>query len=248
MKGIQWTIVPLLLFCLFSPVQGQATGTTSATDPWAGAFGAGLSLTGGNTSTKSFNISLNAIRDPKTNNVMKFSGLYLRVSQKQEKTADRLRLGFRDEWALSDRTFLFGVLNYQRDPFKEIDYLINPLGGIGYKLVNSERVILSAGGGAGLSWEKNPDVSVNRSGTVNGSQELEFHLSEGTLLYQHLSALWKMEDFQDSIYHFTVGVDTKLTTHIRLKVEFADDYTNLTPSPDILKNDTAFLTTFLYSF
>ena len=77
---------------------------------------------------------------------------------------------------------------------------------------------------------------------------VQFHLSEGTLIYQNLSGLWKMNDFQDSIYHFTVGVDTQLTSHIRLKVEFADDYTSLTPGPEILKNDTAFLTTFLYSF
>ncbi len=240
-----------LLLCMalvVSSAKGQASGTTSAAAPWAGAFGAGLSITGGNTTTKSYNFSLNAVRDPKTDNVLKFSGLYLRASQKGEKTADRLRLGARDEWTVSDRTFLFGVMHYQRDPFKEIDYLINPLAGIGYKLVDTDRIVFSLGGGAGMSWEKNSGVDANTSGTVNGSQELEFHLSEGTLIFQNLSALWKMEDFQDSIYRFTTGLDTQLTSHIRLKVEFTDDYTNLTPSPDVLKNDTAFLTTFLYSF
>lgn len=248
MKATKWILSPLFLLLCASFVNGQATGTTSPDDPWAGAFGAGLSVTGGNTSTKSFNLSLNAVHDPKTKNVIKFNGLYLRASQKSEKTADRLRLGARDEWTVSDRTFLFGVMNYQRDPFKEIDYLINPLAGVGYKLFNSDKVLLSLGGGAGMSWEKNPGVDVNTSGTVNGSQEVEFHLSEGTLIYQNLSGLWKMEEFQDSIYHFSVGVETQLTDQIRLKVEFADDYVNLPPSPDVLKNDTVFLTTFLYSF
>ncbi len=247
MKRLPVSLLALLLLSV-PLAHGQATGKTSPDDPWAGAFGAGFSLTGGNTSTTSLNISFNALRDAKTGNVIKFNGLYLRIDQKQEKTADRLRLSGRDEWTVSDRMFVFGGATYQREPFKEISYLLNPQGGLGYKLVNSEKVLLSIGGGAGMSWEKNPGFDVNTSGTVNASQDLEFHLAEGTLIYQNASGFWKMDNFRDSIYHFTAGLDTQFTGHIRLKVEFADDYTNLTPSPEVLKNDTAFLTTFLYSF
>lgn len=248
MRFRRWTVGPLLLLLCISLAYGQTKSKTSADDPWAGAFGAGFSRTGGNTTTTSFNLSFNALRDAKAGNVLKMDGLYLRSTQKKEKTADQLRLSFRDEKTISNSLFVFGGVTYQRDPFKEINYLVNPLAGIGYDLVKTDLLSLSFSGGAGISWEKNPGFDVDTSGTVNAGQALQIQLAEGTSVYQNISALWKMEDFQDALYHFVAGIDTQLTSHTKLKVEFDDDYVNLPPSPEILKNDTAFLTTFLYSF
>lgn len=245
----------LLLLCvtLVSPVVGQ--DADPAVDPaaappkiWTGDFGAGLSLTSGNSETTNFNASFNLLRDPKTKNLMKFTGLYLRGSESDEKTVDRLRLGFRDEYTLSDRAFVYGDLGYLRDPFKEINYLVNPNGGIGYRLYDTDRMSLQVDGGAGAVWENNLDQDTRSSGSLNLGQNLDFAFSDSARLTQNFAALWKMDDFEDALYHFAIGVAASVTKQTELKVELIDDFKNKPPSADTKKNDVAFVASFLFKF
>jgi len=234
---------------VFSGVVGWMLGQGTTPEPvWKGSAGAGIALTGGNSDTATYNLTLDLTRDPKTRNIMKFSGVYLRGDQADVTTIDRLRLAFRDEYKLDDRTFLFGDLGYLRDPFKAIDYLLNPVGGIGYKLVATDRLALSANGGLGVVWEKNPEIDVATSGTVNAGQDLAFKLSETAAITEVFTALWKMDDFEDALYHFGIGLSTTLTPRSELKLDFINDYKNVTPSPDIKKNDYAFIASILFKF
>lgn len=211
-----------------------------------GNLGAGLSLTQGNTDTTNFNISGQLTYDPKTKNLMKFEGLFLRSNSNDEDTADRLTLGFRDEYSLSKRFFLYGAIGYLRDPFKDISYLLNPQGGIGYKPILSEKVNLTLNAGAGSVWEKNSDTEVQSSATLNTGENFELQISENAKFTQNFSGLWKTKDFSDALYHFSVALVTSVTSRSEVKVEFIDDYKNVTPDPAIKKNDVAFIVSFLY--
>lgn len=233
------------------------TAATFAQDPaapppdpvWKGNVGAGLSLTGGNTDTANYSLSFEATRDPKSRNLMRFTGLYLRSDQSDVKTSERLRFTFRDEYTLSDRVFVYGDMGYVRDPFKEIDYLLNPQAGLGWKAYQTDRMTFGLDGGLGVVWERNTFLEdTQSSGSINAGQQFEFQISEGTKFVQNLAALWKMDDFEDSLVHFAVGLATRLTSRTELKVEFIDDYKNVTPSPDVKKNDTAFLTSVIFNF
>lgn len=215
---------------------------------WAGSIGAGFALTGGNTDTANYNFAFDLTRDPKKKNVIKAGGLYLRGDSDGEATVDRLTLGLRDEYHLSPRVFLFGDFSYLRDKFKLIDYMIAPTGGFGYKALNSEKVMLSFQGGAGAVWEKNPEVEVDSSGALNAGQDFSWQLSEGSRITQNFLALWKTNNFEDSLFHFSIGLATAIMKRAELKIEFRDDYKNLPATPETKKNDTAFLTTFLFKF
>jgi putative salt-induced outer membrane protein YdiY len=215
---------------------------------YSGNFGAGFSFTGGNSDTSSFNLSGEFTRDPKKKNVIKLKGFYLRSSANNEATADRLTLGFRDEYTFAKRTFVYGAFGYLRDPFKDISYLLNPQGGIGYKAVATDRTELTFSGGAGAVWEKNSGVDVQTSGTINAGEDFSYKLLATSKLTQGFLAFWKTSDFNDAFYHFTVAVSTALFKMAELKVEFVDDFKNVTPNPAIKKNDTAFIISFLYKF
>jgi putative salt-induced outer membrane protein YdiY len=244
--------IPVLLGCLAAVLMlsAPAWSQTPAAPPpvYTGAFGAGLAVTGGNTDTASFNLTFDLTRDPKTRSVTKVNALYLRSNTNQETTTDRLGLGFREELKFSERTFMYGAIGYLRDPFKDISYLINPQGGIGYKLVASDRAKFSLNGGAGAVWEKNPGIDVQTSGTLNAGQSFSFKISEMASIQQDLTGLWKTEDFNDALYHAGIALVTTITQRAQLKIEFLDDYKNVTPNPSIKKNDTAFITSFLYKF
>ncbi len=233
---------------LVCPAAMHAQAPAAPPKVYTGAFGAGFAITGGNTDTKTFNLTFDMTRDPKTGNVIKAAALYLRSNADQVTNADRLSLSIRDEYSFSKRTFVYGALGYMRDPFKKINYLINPEGGLGYKLVATDRATLALTGGAGGVWEKNPDVDVRASGTLNAGQTFSLKLSEIASINQVFSALWKTSDFQDALYHTSIALVTSITKRAQLKVEFLDDYKNVTPDPTVKSNDVAFITSFLFKF
>ena len=49
-----------------------------------------------------------------------------------------------------------------------------------------------------------------------------------------------------SIVGINIALVTAITSRAEVKIEFIDDFKNVTPAPEIKKNDTAFIVSFLY--
>ncbi len=245
---IHLRVAGTVIFLAMLPAASRAQAAKAPNQVYTGNIGAGFSLTGGNTDTTNFNLTGELTRDPKKKNVIKLSGLYLRSDADNLKTADRLTLGFRDEYTVSPRFLAYGAFGYLRDPFKEISYLMNPQGGIGFKPILTENADLTLSAGAGAVWEKNPGIDVHTSGTVNAGESFDYKLSDRARITQKLNALWKTEDFDDAFYRFEVSLVTSIISKSEVKISFVDDFKNVTPNPTIKKNDTAFLVSFLYKF
>ncbi len=212
---------------------------------YTGNFGAGLSLTGGNTDTQSFNLSFELTRDPKAKTVTKANGLYLRSNNDGDTITDMLRLGFREDYFLTDRVSLFGSMGYLRDPFKDISYLINPQGGVGVKVYSTDRATFALSGGAGGVWEKNPGIDVRSSGTLNASENYTLKISDNAKLVQNYNGLWKTSDLGDALHHFDISIVASIVKNVDLKLEFMDEYKTQVRN-GIKKNDTAVIISFLY--
>lgn len=246
-ETVMWIV--LLLWAPFIP--SFALAQDPAQPPvkiWSGGAGAGISLTTGNTETTDLNLSFDAMRDPKTRNLIKFGGLYVRGTADDIVNKSRSMLYFRDDYTLTDGLFVFGSANYQRDPFKEIDYVINPVVGLGYELSPSDRLHLNFGGGGGAIWEKNTGIEVDASGSLNAGQELEFQISETARLTEKVSGTWKTRDLGDALYHFVTALSVSIIKNMELKVEFHFDRKSMPTGIDTLKNDTATLLSFVYKF
>jgi putative salt-induced outer membrane protein len=246
MKITPIAVIALMLAAsLPAMAQGQAPAVKK---DLTGNFGVGFALTGGNTDTKSFNLSFEATHDPKTKNVVKTNGFYLRSSSNSQSISDLLRLNFRDDYLLTKRVSVYGSLGYLRDPFKSISYLLNPQGGIGVKVYSSERAAFALSGGAGGVWEKNIGLDLRSSGTLNAGQSFSYKISDTAKLTQNLTGMWKTKEFGDALYHFDVALVTSIVKKIDVKIEFMDDYRNQPPFARIKKNDTALITSLLYKF
>ncbi len=217
-------------------------------DPLAGNVSVGLALTSGNKDTSTFNASYEVTYDPKTKNVFKSSGLFLRGSTDGDLTAEQLALVGRDEYAFTKRTFVFGELRFLHDKFKQISYLVAPTAGIGQRLVDTPAVLLSVSAGAGAVWEKNPGMNVNASGAVTAEQRLSYKLSTTATVTQAATALWKTQDFADALYTFGAGIAVAVVSKAQLKVEFLDTYKNRPPTADVKKNDIALVMGIVYKF
>ena len=205
---------------------------------WTASASAGLALTEGNADTSTVNAGYEIIYDPKQRNLVKSDGLYLRGRTDGDVTADRIILNGRDEYQLSTRVYAYGQARYLHDRFKEIDYLIAPTGGLGYRLIDVPETKLTVDGGLGGVWEKNPGFDVHASGAVTWGQKLLHQLSETTTLSETLTALYKMDDFDDALYTFDVTLAAAINSRTALKVQFLDVYKNKV-TPPLEKTDIA---------
>jgi putative salt-induced outer membrane protein len=207
---------------------------------WNISLGGGLSLTGGNTDTSSYNLLASAVHDPKTKNIFRFEALYLRTEQEDLAAVDRTFVRARDEYTVNGRLFAFGELGYLRDQPKEVDYLISPVAGLGYRLVDRPRVVATVDGGLGVAFEKLTGQDSTTDVAVQATERVDWKATSVATLYEKASGLWKAGDFGDAYYRAEIGVSTTLAKRLELKLAFADDYKTRPPS-GLKKNDTSFL-------
>jgi putative salt-induced outer membrane protein len=214
---------------------------------WTGALGGGLSLTGGNSDTKSYNLDFALKHDPGKKGVFKVDGFYLRADADGEATVDRTGLGARYEYALGGggRFYSFGEVRFLRDAFKDVEHLVTPTIGLGYRLVNRDNLKLAVDGGVGLAFEKLTGLDGTTSGAVSAGESFSWKISKSAAFVHAARALWKMKEFGDDYYHLEAGVLASLTTRLDLKLSFVDEYKTKPPEGK-KKNDTAVLATVVF--
>ena len=215
--------------------------------PWNSSLGAGLAVTSGNSDTQNLNFAFNTLYDPKTVHIFKADALYLRGESDGETQVDKATASTRYERTISDRTFWFGDLSYLRDPFKAINYLISPIVGAGYHIIKTDTRKLSIDGGAGAAIESNSQLGSSTSAAIRAGEALDWALSPTSKVTQKLTGLWKVDDMDDALYHFDVGLATTIVSRAELKVSYVLDYKNKTP-PEVEKADSALFATLLFKF
>jgi putative salt-induced outer membrane protein YdiY len=226
--------------CAVSPVFAQAP----AAEPpkiWTVTASAGLALTSGNSDTVSTNAAYDITYDPHRRNVIKSDGLFLRARTEGELTADRLGFNVRDQYPLTPRFFVFAQNQYLRDEFKNIDYLVAPTGGVGYKLIDTIATKLSVDGSTGVVWEKNPGFDVKTSGALATGEKLTQTLTATATFVQSFTGLWKMDDFEDALFTLGASIAASMSARTQLKAEALNTYKNKPPLPTVQKNDVAVL-------
>ena len=245
------TLPALLMFFALAAMPLTAAAQPAAPPPppgWAGSAGAGLALTSGNTDTSTINAAYELKHDTGSVYVLKSNGLLVYGKSQDVLTSDRLALDGRLERRLSTRTSLFGQVQYLRDSFKAIDYLVSPTVGVSQILIKDDRTELAADAGVGVVWEQNQDLDLRTDGAVTAGQQFSRKLTATTELKEKAAALWKMDDFGDALYTFGIGVAASVTAATQLKVEFLDTYKAQPPVATVKKNDIAVLVSFVYKF
>lgn len=245
------TVLPALLaaFCVATSVVRAEAQTAPPPPPpgWTGSASAGLALTSGNSDSSNVNVAYDVKRDTGGPFLFKSTALFLYGETEEVTTSDRLSLDGRVERRLSDRTSLFAQTQYLRDQFKAIDYLVSPTFGLNRIFAKNDRTELSADAGVGVVWEKNPDLELQTDGAVSAGQKFTHKLTATTEFTQKANALWKMDDFNDALYVFGLGLAANITGGTQMKIEFLDTY-KARPPVDIEKNDIATLVSFVYKF
>jgi putative salt-induced outer membrane protein YdiY len=222
-----------------APPQQQQTWTVIA--------GAGLALTSGNTDTSTVNMSYNVTYDPPTRNKVKSDGLLIRGKTEDELSADRIGLNLRDEFTINERAYVFGENRYLRDRFKNIEYLLAPSAGLGYRPFDTPELRMTIDLGIGGAWEKNSNEDVTASGALTIGERFEKALTGTATLTQSYSGLWQTDFIDNSLHVFNIAISAAISARTQLKVELLDTFKSRPPLDTIQKNDVAVLIQLAYS-
>jgi putative salt-induced outer membrane protein YdiY len=226
----------------------RATAADEPKPGWHGSFGAGISMNSGNSDAKSYNLGFDLKYDPKTKNVLKFGGLYLRSDANGETTSDKLTAFARDEYSLTDRFFVYGEVVYLSDAIAQVDYIVSPNAGAGYKLVKTDAVTLEASAGLGGAFEKYELQDATSSGAYRAAEAFSWKISPTVAFTQKASGLWKSNDTGDAYYHFDVGFTTSISKILELKLAYLLDHKTRPAVATLEKTDTSFIAAVVAKF
>ena len=243
-----WSAMVCGLLAGVSPALAQTAAAPPAPPGWTGSFGAGLAQTRGNSDTSTVNVAFDVKRDAGTPFLFKSTGLLIRGSAEGELVTNRMLFDARGERKVGTYTSVFGQVQYLRDEFKRIDYLVSPTVGIAQQLIKNDRTALVVDAGAGLVREQNPGLDTRTSGAVTASQTFSHKLTATAELTQRASALWRMDDFDDALYIFGAGVAANVTKSTQMKVELLNTFKSKPPSSAVQRQDLALLASFVYKY
>jgi putative salt-induced outer membrane protein YdiY len=249
-RVMQVTIATAVTWGIFGSgfAYAQAAAPPAPPPVWAGSLGAGLAITSGNADTNNFNVAFNVTHDPASPHVMKADALYLRGENEGVLAINRSTFGIRDDYALTERTSVFGQFRYLRDTFKLIDYLMAPTVGVSHKIITNAKTLLAADAGVGAVFEKNPGLGTSKSGAVTLGENFSYKVSDTATITQNVTGLWKTNDFSDALYTFGAGLAANITPKTTLKIELLEVFKNKPPNALVKKQDVSLITSLVYAF
>lgn len=239
---------PLLPLALLLSAALPAAAADEPKPGWHGSFGAGLSMNSGNSDAKAYNLGFDLKYDPKTKNLVKLGGLYLRSDANGQVTADKLTAALRDEYSFSDRFYAYGEIGFLHDKVARLDYLWSPGAGIGYRIVKTDTVKLEASAGFGGAIEKYEGRESTSGGAYRAGMSFEWKVSPAVGLTQKATGLWKSDDTGDAYYHLDLGLTTSLSKLLELKLAYLLDHKTRPALPTLEKTDTAFIAAVVAKF
>jgi putative salt-induced outer membrane protein len=215
---------------------------------WTGSIGLGLAVTSGNADTSTLNLSFDLSTRRQTRNIFKADLLYLRGEEDGQTNVNRLSVKVRDEYTRQPHAFAFGQVEYLRDTFKNLQYLIAPTVGLGYKVRDRPGLALAFDAGLGIKAEKSLGRAATTSGAVSAGQRFQRALSKHAAITQSIAALWTLDRFDDALYTVKLGLTAAITSRAQLKVEVVDFYKTRPPAATVVRNDVSTVTAVVYKF
>jgi putative salt-induced outer membrane protein len=242
-----------------------ATSTLALADPpkedglWRGALSASLAVASGNTQSTSFSIGADGVNATKEDKLSVFlTSFYAerKIADTKEKTANRTRAGLRYDRNLSDRTFIFGLLEAEQDKIADLDSRILVGTGFGYKVIKEKDTTFDIFGGVSYKQDRNkvttlvplplPPRLVTSTKSSNATElvlgeESSHKISDSTSFKQKLTVYPNMTDGGKYRAQFDAGFVTAIASGINVQITLSNRYNSDVPA-GVKKSDTLLLT------
>ena len=148
--------------CIALALCGAAT---PALADWTGKGNVGASFATGNSENQAASAALELKNTvDKWQHTFGFAGNY--GSDSGTTTAQRWEVRGQTQYALTERAYAFGAGRYDDDRFSQYDYQASLAGGLGYRIIDSERTKLWVQGGPGYRYAEILDTGESEDGVI----------------------------------------------------------------------------------
>ena len=227
--------VCLAMAALIPAINAQA-------NTWKGEAELGFVSTSGNTETTNVNLKAGAVNQ---RNQWKHSLNIESINSSNDAgtTAERYLLWGKSDYSLSERSYLFGLVKWEKDRFLGYDYQLSEVLGYGRHILQEEPLTLDLeiGTGARQTELKTGDSDNELIGWLAG--DLHWQISETTKLNEYLT----IEIGDNTITRSVTSLTTKINTALAMKVSLTAKNTSKVPVGKN-KTDTETAVTLVYSF
>ena len=193
-----------------------AAGSASAAD-WTGKGSLGGVLSRGNTDMETVNANLD-VATVIGGWTYKMGASFLNTVEDDVASADRFELRGEANYALTERSYLFGTLRYEDDRFTDFAYQAVLAGGYGYKFIATEATKFE--GQIGLGYRKSEILVTGEEQDepiVRGAINFEHKLTGTTLIYDK----FLVEHGKDNTYiQNALGIEVKINDAFALALDY----------------------------
>jgi len=143
----------------------------------------------------------------------------------------------------------YGTLygNLFHDAIADVAYRLTLSPGVGYYFIKSAKTQLSGDIGPSYVIEKLNGVDTDDYVGLRLAERLDHKLSDSAKVWQSLEWLPQIDDFENYILIFEVGVEAALTKTLSVRVVGQDRYDNQ-PAPGRQSNDISLVSSLAYKF
>jgi putative salt-induced outer membrane protein len=185
---MQRSILALILLSTFALGQVWAQGTPAEKPkgPWSGSLGIGFLNVTGNAESRSSNAEgrLNFDQDKWHHELF---GRALGQSQNNVSTAEAYKLAYTLNYDITDRTYGFGLLDWNKDLFGAFSEQAFQVAGIGRRFIVSDKHLLNGEIGIGATQNEAQDGTTDEEFVTRLSGDYTWNISENAVFSQTLA-------------------------------------------------------------
>jgi putative salt-induced outer membrane protein len=208
--------------------------SSAALADWTSKAELGGSFASGNSENESANAAL-AVKYvvDKWQHTLGFAGNY--GNDGETTTAQRWELRGQTQYDFTDRAYGFGAARYEDDRFSSYDYQASLSGGLGYKIINSDRTKFWVQGGPGYRFAELRDTGESEDGVIfRGDVGFDHQFTETTKLVER----FLIETGSDNTYlQNDLGLEVTISGALALRLGYQVRH-NTDVQPGIEKTDT----------
>lgn len=212
---------------------------------WETTAGLGASITDGNSDTTLFTANALTLRKWSTGEFS--AGVNAGYGESDNSQNVGFVKGFGQyNYLMTDRWYALGRAEALHDSIADIKYRVPLSVGIGYFLIKSDRVTLSAEAGPGYVFEKIGNETDNYA-TIRFAENFTWKISDRARLWQSFEYQPQIEDWSEYFLTAEIGVEADMTKQMALRVVLQNWY-NSSPAPDREGNDLRLVAGINYKF
>lgn len=212
-------------------------------DIWGGKGEFGLFRSTGTTSEFGVSASLNLVREGlRWKHLLRANADYRRANG--ETSREHFLGAYEPRFQINERTFTYGLIQYERDPFVGFDNRYTASAGLGYNLVDNSRLKLSVDTGPSYRHVQYTDDGTEDRAGLRSSLDLNLKLSPTLTFRQNAYAY--VEKSSKTLSSLT-ALDAKILSRLSARFSYNTEYeseTHLTPE----SFDTLSKVTLVYDF